>query len=428
MQVWIEAMQERIDEFKTKGKDGSGKDDHGADKGEQDAADGKVQPVSEEELEASATKKVEDLTKLLEVSSNDEELSIDEATDDVEATDSKMVKKDIEHIESLAKRLDTRLKDWSETKVQHSTEEKLNLKRNTRETECKLCHFKVAQAGNLKRHMRKKHKHEDWQQQPSNENSHFKDQQTPETTSDDSLVFFCDFCNLAFTSEDSLSGHIKNNHSERETDKSEDVQEDDEKDGITNKDSRSPRSDEKFMKKCDLCPKMLKRSTYDWKIQFHMRRAHGKHETEKKARIAQCKLCYREYKGNAGKKNLRRHEENAHKDELGLLDMDAALRWPCTVCELKFISNNVLDVHMNFAHRQTDVEQMELLSKDGAVVDEVEVDEVEMGTDMDIDMEKLYPEMLSAEFVCCKKDFVSLKKLKKHKSNVHGTTTFVGRS
>ena len=54
------------------------------------------------------------------------------------------------------------------------------------------------------------------------------------------------------------------------------------------------------------------------------------------------------------------------KGELEPLDMDTALRWPCTVCELKFISSGVLDKHMNLAHS-------------GAVVGEVEE-----GTDMDI--------------------------------------------
>ena len=54
------------------------------------------------------------------------------------------------------------------------------------------------------------------------------------------------------------------------------------------------------------------------------------------------------------------------KGELEPLDMDTALRWPCTVCELKFISRGVLDKHMNLAHS-------------GAVVGEVEE-----GTDMDI--------------------------------------------
>ena len=54
------------------------------------------------------------------------------------------------------------------------------------------------------------------------------------------------------------------------------------------------------------------------------------------------------------------------KGELEPLDMDTALRWPCTVCELKFISRGGLDKHMNLAHS-------------GAVVGEVEE-----GTDMDI--------------------------------------------
>ena len=80
----------------------------------------------------------------------------------------------------------------------------------------------------------------------------------------------------------------------------------------------------------------------------------------------------------------------------------------------------MLDVHINYAHRGKDLEQVELLSKEGDFIDETVADEV------DIDMDKLYPEIVSTEFVCCKKDFVTLKKLKKHKSNVHGTTTFVG--
>ena len=385
--------------------------------------------------------RLEDLTKLLEGSNSDEELSIDEATEEIgnkvksEVNDSEigeMVDQDMRRLESLANKLDTTQKDWSETKVKLSLKKKIKLKSNAREsrreTECKLCHLKVAQACNLKRHMKNKHKNEPLQEQPSEINNsevdQIEDQQTLETNiySDESLVFFCDFCNLAFTSEGLLNEHIESNHPGQEIGNTEDVPENYEEDGTENEESK-PTNDNKFMKKCDLCPKMLKRSTYDWKIQFHMRRAHGKHESEKKStRVAQCKLCYREYKGNAGKKNLRRHEVSAHKDELGLLDMDAALRWPCTRCELKFISNNVLDVHMNYAHRERDLEQVELLAKEGDFNDETVADEV----DMDIDMDKLYPENVSTEFVCCKKDFVTLKKLKKHKSNVHGSATFVG--
>ena len=438
----MEAMQERIDEFKAKGEkaqqDGGGKGDHDA--------DGKSKPqlmcdVVEDEFETAATKTVEDLTKLLEGSNSDEELSIDEATEDLgnkvksEVNDSEigeMVDQDMRRLESLANKLDTTQKDWSETKVKLSLKKKIKLKRNAREsrreTECKLCHLKVAQACNLKRHMKNKHKNEPLQQQPSEINNsevdQIEDQQTLETTtySDESLVFFCDFCNLAFTSEGLLNEHIESNHPGQEICNIEYVPENYEEDGTENEEPK-PTNDNKFMKKCDLCPKMLKRSTYDWKIQFHMRRAHGKHESEKKStRVAQCKLCYREYRGNASKKNLRRHEVSAHKDELGLLDMDAALRWPCTRCELKFISNNVLDVHMNYAHRERDLEQVELLAKEGDFNDETVADEV----DMDIDVDKLYPENVSTEFVCCKKDFVTLKKLKKHKSNVHGSATFVG--
>ena len=38
------------------------------------------------------------------------------------------------------------------------------------------------------------------------------------------------------------------------------------------------------------------------------------------------------------------------KGELETFDMDTALRWPCTVCELKFISRGGLGKHMNVAH------------------------------------------------------------------------------
>ena len=337
-----------------------------------------------------------------------------------EVKDSEMVDQDI-------KKLDTTVteKDWSQTKVKPSLKKKIKSKQNPRETECKLCHFKVAQASNLKRHMKNKHKDESWQQQPPETNNAEEEEdqdqlEDEQTSSEESSVFFCDLCNLSFTSDSLLSEHIESNHPETEIGNIEYVPENLEEDGMENEEGSKPTNDNKFMKKCDLCPKMLKRSTYDWKIQFHMRRAHGKHEPGKKGRVAKCKLCSREYKGNACKKNLRIHEMRAHKDELGLLDMDAALRWPCDRCDLKFISSNVLDVHVNYAHRETDLEQVELTSKEGDFIDETVADEV------DIDMDKLYPEIVSKEFVCCKKDFVTLKKLKKHKSNVHGTTTFVG--
>ena len=420
--VWMEAMQERIEEFKGKGEkaeevDGGGK--------------GKAQPMSDDDdFEAAATKTVEDLTKLLEGSnSDDEELSVAEAAKDLgnkvktEVKDSEMVDQDITKLDFGQVEVQrVTEKDWSQTKVKPFLKKKMKSKQNPRETECKLCHFKVAQASNLKRHMKNKHKDESWQQQPSEtNNAEEEDQdQREDEEMEESSVFLCDLCNLPFTSDTLLSEHIESSHPETEIDNIEDVPENYEEDGMDNEEESKPTNDNKFMKKCDLCPKMLKRSTYDWKIQFHMRRAHGKHEPDKKGRVAKCKLCFREYKGNAGKKNLRIHEVRAHKDELGLLDMDAALRWPCNRCDLKFISSNVLDVHMNYAHRETDLEQVELLSKERDLIDETVADEV------DIDMDKLYPEIVSKEFVCCKKDFVTLKKLKKHKSNVHGTATFVG--
>ena len=435
----MEAMQERIDEFKAKGEKAGEQFAGGKRKAQQPISDeddfeancetaeqdGKSNSV-EDEFEAAVTKNVEDLTKLLEGSnSDDEELSVDEVAKflggnnvKTEVKDSETVDQDMRHLESLAKKLDpTR---------ELSLKNKMKSKQNPRDTECKLCHFKVAQASNLKRHMKRKHQNESLQQHPSEtsnaaevEQDQLEDQ---ETSSEE--VFFCNFCNLAFTSEGVLNDHIESNHTETETGNLRDVPENNEEGGMEIEEESKPVSGNKFMKKCDLCPKMLKRSTYDWKIQFHMRRAHGKHkEPEKKGRVAQCKLCYREYKGNAGKKNLRRHEMSAHKDELGLLDMDAALKWPCKRCELKFISSNVLQVHMNYAHREGTLEQVEISPKEGDFIDERVADEV------DIDMDKLYPEIVSStEFVCCKKDFATLKKLKKHKSNVHGTTTFVGNN
>ena len=80
-----------------------------------------------------------------------------------------------------------------------------------------------------------------------------------------------------------------------------------------------------------------------------------------------------EIDGSMEAANLSNHEVDIddiddieQKGELEPLDMDTALRWPCTVCELKFISRGGLDKHMNLAHS-------------GAVVGEVEE-----GTNQDI--------------------------------------------
>ena len=150
----MEAMQERVEEFKAKGEKAqqgaAGNKDDQSGKGEKaggkDDQGGKGKPQSmcnavEDELETAATKTVEDLTKLLEGGNSDEELSIDEATEDLgnnvkrEVNDSEMlemVSKDIRHLDVLANRLDTTQKDWSATKVKLSLKKKIKFKRNAR--------------------------------------------------------------------------------------------------------------------------------------------------------------------------------------------------------------------------------------------------------------------------------------------------------
>ena len=112
---------------------------------------------------------------------------------------------------------------------------------------------------------------------------------------------------------------------------------------------------------------------------------------------------------------------NAHKNELDAVDVNIALRYPCNLCDLRFISNDVLDVHKNYAHGETEMEQDELLPKEANFADET----VDGDAELNMDVEKVDPEETSPEFVCCNKDFLTLKKLKKHKSNVHGTTKYV---
>ena len=139
----MEAMQERIEEFKTRGKecqqlddnqdlDKDKNDDTQAEKSSDknvDGEEGKRLP-SLDNIEDAVTKKVEDLTRLLEGGSSDEELSFDEASEEFGKSSK------------------------SEVKVTLS----MKRKSSARETECLICHFKVAQAGNLKRHMMNKHK------------------------------------------------------------------------------------------------------------------------------------------------------------------------------------------------------------------------------------------------------------------------------
>ena len=173
-QVWMEAMQERIEEFKGKGEKAA----QGA------GGKGKAQLVSDEDdFEAAATKTLEDLTKMLEGSnSEDEELFVDEVAQDLrnnvktEVKDTEMVDQDSSRHESLANELDTTEKGWSQTKVKPSPKKNMKSKQSPRETECKLCHFKVAQASNLRRHMKNKHKNESWRQQPSETNNAEEDQ------------------------------------------------------------------------------------------------------------------------------------------------------------------------------------------------------------------------------------------------------------
>ena len=112
----MEAMQERIDEFKAKGEKAAGgkrkpitDEDYFEANCETAEQGGKSNSV-EDEFEAAVTKNVEDLTKLLEGSnSDDEELSVDEVAKDLggnnvktEVKDSETVDQDMKHLESLA--------------------------------------------------------------------------------------------------------------------------------------------------------------------------------------------------------------------------------------------------------------------------------------------------------------------------------------
>ena len=160
----MEAMQERIEEFKTRGKecqqlddnqdlDKDKNDDTQAEKSSDknvDGEEGKRLP-SLDNIEDAVTKKVEDLTRLLEGGSSDEELSFDEASEEF-GKNSKS-EDNFSKTESMEKNLRTE-KDNSRDNVTLS----MKRKSSARETECLICHFKVAQAGNLKRHMMNKHK------------------------------------------------------------------------------------------------------------------------------------------------------------------------------------------------------------------------------------------------------------------------------
>ena len=479
----------------------------------QTLVEGQTQP-SLDNIEAAATKKVEDLTRLLEGGSSDEELSFEEASE--EFSKSSKSEDNFSKTESMEKNLRAE-KNNSRDNVTLS----MKRKGSPRETECLICHFKVAQAGNLKRHMMNKHKvlvkdEISKQKQPSipddndgdeetemeqnnplpkegnfvNEtaesdtelnmdveklnaveaspeflccnkdfltlkklkkhksNVHGRanyaidndlhdsgDEKTPDMGDpDEGKVFFCDFCNLAFTAENLLNNHIESDHPDTEGDTFEESSKDDQSKSPGEPKRTSPACDEKFMRKCDYCPKIFTRSSYERNIKFHMRRAHSELEdSEKKGNVVKCKLCYKEYTGVKAKGNLRRHERiahtddsdaletSAHKDELDDLDVNIALRYPCNLCDLRFISNEVLDVHMNYAHGETEMEQNELLPTVANFVDEA----ADCDAELNMDVGKVCPEETSPEFLCCNKDFLTLKKLKKHKSNVHGTTKYV---
>ena len=190
----MEAMQERIEEFKRKGEEcqksvvqrgttqmdnnqdldiNTNHDTQAENSGDkrQTLVEGKTQP-SLDNIEAAVTKKVEDLTRLLEGGNSDEELSFDEVSE--ESSKNFKSEDNFSKTESMEKNLITE-KDNSGVKVTLS----MKRKSSARETECSICHFKVAQAGNLKRHMMNKHKDEiSKQKQPSIPDDNDGDEET----------------------------------------------------------------------------------------------------------------------------------------------------------------------------------------------------------------------------------------------------------
>ena len=124
----------------------------------------------------------------------------------------------------------------------------------------------------------------------------------------------------------------------------------------------------KDTKKCNECPKTFPGSANQEKIiNLHISRSHKKSKpsintkekpTKIQARITKCKLCYREYKGNAAKKNLTIHQTNVHQEDIHLLPSlsgnpsQEEFQHQCPLCDLKFVSATVLIYHVKISHKE----------------------------------------------------------------------------
>ena len=160
---------------------------------------------------------------------------------------------------------------------------------------CRLCYTKLSSPTNLKRH---------------EQTVHQDDQAALALTSftKQDLIHHCDMCPLQFLTENLLNTHKKMQH--RINVKTTSIE-------------------------CKICHKVVTTKSLKGHMQTH----------EELERNFECKLCYLKFKHQ---KSLSSHYSHVHKNDemLNKEITEADLKYPCTVCELRFVSEEFLKGHL----------------------------------------------------------------------------------
>ena len=188
-------------------------------------------------------------------------------------------------------------------KVTPSDEGKINMKdfydMKSKSYTCKLCHFRFEEGGKLRKHIELNHQAD-------------KELLLRKLCESD-FTIPCDNCDLKFINERLLDFHRLRTHYQNE--------------------KKVP---------CSLCDKKINRYNYNkHKIS---------HTSEKNF---ECILCYAKLKT---KFNLKNHHNLLHKTnveraiiEKGSVQLEL-LKYPCEQCDLKFISDSLVKIHLSQAH------------------------------------------------------------------------------
>jgi len=276
------------------------------------------------------------------------------------------IKRSHDQLQSVSKKKSLSIKKIN-SKI--SLQSKVSVKLQIKKISCKLCDMKFSRRSYLNHHIDKNHE----------KDKHWLDKDFSESN----LKYKCYLCKIKFTTQDILVQHVKAGHKGRSKIKDAKKRKVDTfKRKIGNlltqyscnhcsnsfltqnslddhKLTEHDKSVNKEPETCTYCSKVfLWSSNRQKKIQCHINRAHRTPEdTEKKvSKVVTCKLCYREYRGCAGKFNLQKHQVRDHPNDLQFLNKDLTtrsnLRFDCTQCNLKFVSNNILVYHTAFQHKE----------------------------------------------------------------------------